>query len=200
MSERDELRDLVGHDVSAEELEELRRVDALLRSVPPPPHVPESLTHAVRRVGGSDRPWTRRRLAAGLALAAALGALFFGIGRWTDGGTEPEYVGEVKMRATENAPGASALIKLGKRDEASGNWEIELEVSGLRKLPPGRYYVLWLAKDGEYAATCGTFNVGRAGTTTVEMTASYSLKNYDGWVISEHGDDTPWLLRARVDI
>ena len=44
------------------------------------------------------------------------------------------------------------------------------------------YYVLWLAKDGEYAGTCGTFDV--SGRTTVDMTASYDLREYDAWVIS----------------
>jgi hypothetical protein len=57
--------------------------------------------------------------------------------------------------------------------------------------------VLWLAKDGKYAGTCGTFNVG-AGTTTVDMTVSYRLSDYDAWVISQPKDGAPWLLSARI--
>jgi hypothetical protein len=30
------------------------------------------------------------------------------------------------------------------------------------------------------------------------MTASYRLKNYDAWVISESGDHKPWLLQAKI--
>ncbi len=71
-------------------------------------------------------------------------------------------------------------------------------MTGLPKLPGERYYTLWLEKDGEYAATCGSFNVGE-GTTTVRMTVSYRLSQFDAWVISEHGDEAePHLLRANV--
>jgi hypothetical protein len=196
MSGRD-LGDLVGGDLTPEERAELERVDALLRSVPPPPaEVPRSLTNAVEQIGHERRAWPRGRLAAVAAVAVALAALFFGVGRWTGGGG-PEYGASVPMRATDNAPGASALIKATERDEATGNWKLELRVSGLPKLPGDQYYVLWLAKDGEYAATCGTFNVG-TGTTAVEMTVSYRLTDFDEWVVSRHGEDTPWLLAAKI--
>ena len=203
MSEPRDLRDLVGDDVPAEELERLRRVDALLRSAPAPPAtVPERVTRAV--FAAAERPtpiWTRRRLGAALALAAALSALFFGLGRWSDGG-DFEALRTVPMRATEHAPRAAATIKVGERD-ASGNWTIEFEVSGLRPLPPGGSYVLWLAKDGEYAATCGYFAAGD-GKTTVRMNAAYRLADYDAWVVTAHLPDQPddepmpWLLRADV--
>ena len=49
------------------------------------------------------------------------------------------------MEATESAPGASALIRLGEARE-DGNWTLELETAGLPELPPGGYYVLWLAQ------------------------------------------------------
>jgi hypothetical protein len=192
-----DLSDMLGGDLSPEERAELERVDRLLRSVPPPPaEVPRSLTSAVGRIGDERPAWTSRRLVAVAALAAALAALFFGVGRWT-GGSGPEYEESFAMRATDNAPGASAAIEVTARDERSGNWRLQLRVSGLPKLPGDQYYVLWLAKDGEYAATCGAFNVG-SGTTTVEMTVSYRLADYDAWVVSRHGEDTPWLLTART--
>jgi hypothetical protein len=104
----------------------------------------------------------------------------------------------VPLRATQDAPEAAAVIEVGRLEETSGNWELVLEVTGLPKLSGERYYSLWLEKDGEYAATCGTFNVGE-GTTTVRMTVSYHLSEYDAWVISEHDrDDAPHLLRAQV--
>ena len=99
------------------------------------------------------------------------------------------------MRPAISVPKASALIKLGER-ESSGNWKLELQVDGLPRLPADRYYVLWLAKDGHYAATCGGFNV--QGHTVVDMTASYRLSDYDSWVISEAEPDSPWLLTAKI--
>jgi hypothetical protein len=45
------LDELVGHGVRASELERLRRVDALLRSLPgPPPVLPRSLTIAAAQL------------------------------------------------------------------------------------------------------------------------------------------------------
>jgi hypothetical protein len=197
VSEPRDLRDLLGDEVGPEELAELGRIDELLRSVPPPPAtVPGSLTQAVARVAEPRRPsWVPRRLLLAATLALALAALAFGVGVWS-AGEEEGYRAVVRMQATQEARGAEALIRLGER-ESSGNWGLRVEVSGLPELPAGDYYVLWLAKDGEYAATCGTFNVGE-GVTAVEMSASYRLADYDAWVISGHEDDAPWLLSAAV--
>ena len=198
MREPPDIRELVGEDVPDEQLQELHRVDRLLRSVPAPPsQVPARLTQAVAALTIPTPFWTRRRLALAVAMAAALAAGFFGIGRLTsDPGVEARAT--VPMQATEAAPEAAAVIQVGERDEKSGNWELILEVSGLPKLPEDRYYSLWLEKDGEYGAACGWFNVGE-GRTTVRMTVSYRLSQFDAWVISEHDEDSkPYLLRADV--
>jgi hypothetical protein len=189
-----DFRDL-GDDLSQEERTKLERVDRLLRSVPAPPsEVPGSLDRAVNRIGTERRHWTPRHLAAAVALAVTLAAVFFGVGRWTTGG-EPHYRASIQMKPATSNPGASALIKLGERD-ANGNWTLKLQVDGLPELGGDGYYVLWLAKGGKYAATCGTFKV--RGETTIEMTVSYRLSEYDSWVISEARDDAPWLLSARI--
>ena len=190
-----DFRDLVGDDLSQEERAKLERVDRLLRSVPAPPsEVPGSLDRAVDRIGTERRQWTPRRLAAAVALGVTLAALFFGVGRWTTGG-EPHYRASIQMKPAASNPRASGLIKLGDR-EANGNWKLRLQVDGLPELGGDGYYVLWLAKDGKYAATCGTFKV--RGETTIDMTVSYRLSEYDAWVISEARDDAPWLLSARI--
>jgi hypothetical protein len=196
VSERPDFRELVGDGLSPEEQTELERVDALLRAAgPPPAEIPGSLTRAVERIA-APRVWTRRRVALGVALAAALAAVFFGVGRWTNGNGS-HYRFAVPLKATTNAPKASGVIKVGDRDPNTGNWELQLNVVGLPKLSGGDYYVLWLAKNGQYAGTCGTFSVGN-GTTTVDMTVSYRLKDYDAWVVSRHEDNAPWLLSAGV--
>ena len=190
-----DFRDLVGDDLSQEDRAKLERVDRLLRSVPAPPsEVPGSLDRAVNRIGKERLHWTPRRLAAAVALAVALAAVFFGVGRWTTGG-EPHYRASIQMKPAASNPRASALIKLGDRD-ANGNWKLRLQVDGLPELGGDGYYVLWLAKNGKYAATCGTFKV--RGETTIDMTVSYRLTEYDGWVISEARDDAPWLLSSRT--
>ena len=194
--ERPDFRELVGDDLTPEEELELARVDGLLRSVPGPAiEVPGSLTRAVERIGTATPIWTRRRVVAAVALAATLAAVFFGVGRWADrGGFDPRAT--VQMSAASSAPHATAKIELGARDEATGNWKMRLVVDGLPHLTDNEYYVLWLAKDGQYAGACGTFNVD--GRTTVDLTASYDLSEYDDWVISRAEPDAPWLLSAET--
>lgn len=192
-----DIRDLVGDDVTADELERLRHADALLRTVPPPPTVvPPSLGVAVMDLA---RP--RRRFFApsrlAIAAAAAVAILSFGLGTWVGGDDFAERAA-IPMEGTGEAPGASAVIRLGKPD-ASGNWSLRLEVRGLPELPPRAHYVLWLARDGQYAGTCGTFRVGEDGSTQVEMSASYRLDDFDAWVVTaRHPDDPPDLEPRRL--
>jgi len=195
VSDRPDFRELVGDDLTPEEELQLARVDALLRSVPAPAsEVPASLTQAVERIGVVRPLWTRRRVLLAAALAATLAALFFGVGRWADRGFDARAT--VSMSPTRGVPGASAELELGSRDESTGNWKMQLVVDGLPHLGGGEYYVLWLAKNGKYAGTCGTFNV--QGKTTVDMTASYDLSEYDSWVISRAEPDSPWLFTAKT--
>jgi len=195
MSETPDFRDLVGDDLTPEEELELARVDSLLRSVPgPATEVPGSLTQRVERIGTATPLWTRRRVVLAVALAAALAALFFGVGRRFDQGFDAHAT--VQMVPGTSAPDASGKIQLGNRDPETGNWKIQLTVDGLPHLGGNNYYVLWLSKDGHYAGACGTFDV--SGRTTVDMTASYDLSEYDSWVISEAKDNAPWLLTAET--
>jgi Anti-sigma-K factor rskA len=195
MNETPDFHELVGDGLTPEEELELARVDHLLRSVSPPvAEVPGSLTRAVERIGTVTPIWTRRRVALAVALAATFAALFFGVGRWVDRGFDAQAT--VQMIPEQSAPNASAQIQLGTRDGATGNWKMRLTVDGLPHLGDKEYYVLWLAKDGQYAGTCGTFNVN--GRTTVDMTASYDLGEYDAWVISQAKPDSPWLLTAKT--
>jgi Anti-sigma-K factor rskA len=199
MKEPVDLRELVGGDLPPDELEELSRVDKLLRRVPAPPHdVPASLTQAVAAVpldkGG--RP-TRRRLAVVVAFAALIAVAAFGLGRWTADDFSADY--SVELRPTADAPGAAAVVEVGERDPDSGNVELVLEVSGLPKNADDEVYALWLEKDGEWAATCGYFSVGE-GETTVRMTVSYQFRDFDAWNISlgARPDEPAPLLAAEI--
>ena len=39
----------------------------------------------------------------------------------------------------------------------AGNWPMEVAVDGLEPAASGRPFELWLTRDGELAALCGTF-------------------------------------------
>ncbi len=198
MKEPVDLRELVGSDLPPEELEELGRVDGLLRSVPAPPHdVPASLTQAVAAVPLKRRPPTRRRLAVAIAFAALIAVAAFGMGRWTADDFSADY--SIELQPTSDAPGAAAVVDVGERDPDSGNVELMLQVSGLPKNDGDQFYALWLEKDGEWAATCGYFSVGE-GETTVRMTVSYEFRDFDAWNISlgARPDEPPPLLAAEI--
>jgi hypothetical protein len=192
MREPPDLHDLLGDDPPEDEVERLRGVDALLRRVPPPPHeIPLSLTQPARV--------PRRRLALALVFAALVAALAFGAGRWT-GSESFDEAWNAQLVPTADASGAAAIVRVGARDEETGNMELELDVSGLPPLETDEFYALWLVEDGEWAATCGYFSVGE-GETTVRMTVSYDIRDFEAWAIStgHPNEHPPPLLRAEID-
>ena len=199
MKEPPNLGELVGGDLPPEELERLRHVDALLRGVPAPPHeVPARLTAAVAEVPHAlARKRRGRHVALALAFAAVLAAVSFGIGHWSGSRFETAYT--VDLAPTASAPGAEGAVKVGERDEETGNVELLVDVSGLPPAEGSEYYALWLEQDGEWAATCGYFAVGK-DKTTVRMTVSYDFSDFDAWTISEGNrqDDPPALLTAEI--
>jgi hypothetical protein len=200
VKEPPELHELLGDDLPEDEVERLRDVDALLRSVPAPPHeIPLSLTHAVEQVAIERARIPRRRKALVLAFAVLVAALAFGVGRWS-GGESFEEAWSAELVATEDGRGASAVVYVGERDEESGNMELVLDISGLPPLEPDEFYALWLVEDGEWAATCGYFSVGE-GETTVRMTVSYDIREFEAWAVStgHPNDHGPQLLRAEID-
>jgi hypothetical protein len=199
-----DLRELVGEDVPDDELRRLAHADALLRSVPgPPAELPASLTRTVASIAQPRASlWTRRRVAGALALAAAIAAVFFAFGTLAGGGGDFDERAAIPMEVGDVASEASATIRVGNPDD-SGNWPLRLEVEGLEPLPKGGYYLLWLAKNGDFGVACGSFRVGD-GETVAQWDVSYRLADYDEWVVTAYrpGEprdaERPWLLTADV--
>ena len=179
-----EFDELVGPEVSEEDRARMRRAHELLVAAGPPVDLPPRL----EPTPVSAFP---RRRAAALLLAAALATAAFAGGWFTRGGDETFEVRRVvPMHGTTDAPGASALIKLGYPD-ANGNWQMLVEVEGLKPLPDDGYYELLLTTDGKPVATCGSFEVRPDGKTVVRLGAAYTLDEFDGWVVRPyiHGRD-----------
>ena len=57
-------------------------------------------------------------------------------------------------------PGGARASLVLYREDCAGNWPMKLEVSGLKPLPAGKTYSLWLTRHGKLADPCGTFAVG----------------------------------------
>jgi hypothetical protein len=63
-------------------------------------------------------------------------------------------------------------------------------VEGLKPLPTGGYYELFLTRNGKLAGSCGTFTVARS-VTSVRLNAPYTLQRGDGWIVVDHVPGLP---------
>jgi hypothetical protein len=189
MTRTPDFDELVGTEVPTEERERLRRTHELLIEAGPPPELPPTLERVPKVEETTPRRFRQRNkrvvrrvvlLAAACATAAALGFI------WGHS-TNPNAISTekvIKLAGTDLRPHASGTLELGKND-GHGNWPMVLRVRGLKQLPSGGYYDLYLTKGGKPVVLCGTFNVGN-GQTVVRFTAAYDLGHFDtnGWVIT----------------
>ena len=137
-------------------------------------------------------PLLRRYRLTAIAAAATLALGLFAAGYLTgrDGRTLDFQV------AMAGPNGASGMIDVFKVD-AAGNWPMELRVNGLRDLPAGKRYVLWLTRHGKLADPCGTFVVSD-GSASVPLNAPYVFHEYTGWVVVPAGTTDVVLRTATV--
>lgn len=184
MSGTPDFDELVGEALPADERERLLRVHELLIEAGPPPEL---------GAAPAVVPLRRRRRAAIMALAAALGVALFAAG-WAVGqrGVEPGTWDVLTMTGTAYTTGLHASLTIFDVDEA-GNWPMELEVEGLEPSADGRAYELWLTKNGEPAALCGSFRAEPDGTTVVPLNAPYRFSDFDGWVVVLEGSKSALL-------
>jgi hypothetical protein len=173
-----------GDDLEPGELERLERIDELLRLAGPPPELSPRLAHAPKPQKASVIPFPRRYRYTAVAAAAVAAVALFGIGYLVGAGTDAAPARTVAMSGPS---GAAAELDVFEVDDA-GNWPMSLSVRGL---PSGRYE-LWLTRAGDLAEPCGIFAVS-SGETTVPLNAPYRLRDFDGWVVVQVGDETPVL-------
>jgi hypothetical protein len=200
MSKTPDFRELVGEDLPREEEEQLRRVHDLLVAAGPPPELPPHLQEPIEperpRDNVSYLPRRRTGLLLGLAAAIALVSLVLGYAVGTRKGFKADF--SVPMHATAAGAGASATIHVGELDSA-GNWPLKVEVKGLKPLPKGGFYEMYLTLHGKPVATCGTFRA--VDSQSVRLNAPYKLSNYDGWVVTREGRGAhihPIVLRTNT--
>jgi hypothetical protein len=97
------------------------------------------------------------------------------------------------MHGTAIARDASATIDIADED-SNGNWPLKVVVHGLRPLPKGTFYEMYLTRHGKAVATCGTFRL-QSGDS-IRLNAPYNLREYDGWIVTRegHGRTAPVVL------
>jgi hypothetical protein len=193
-----DLRDLLGDDVPAAELERLKRVHELLVEAGPPPELSTELVEppAPERTVAllPRRHW--RPLAA---LAAALALAAFGAGWLASSAGDSDDAGfaidfHVPMHGTAAAPNAVASIAVGERDE-SDNWPMAMTIRGLPTLPKGQQYELWLTRNGKLVESCGVFRTN--GDSVVYLNAPFRLRG-KGWAVTRAGDQRLLLRTTEI--
>jgi hypothetical protein len=195
-----ELRDLLGDDLPGEERARLERVHELLVAAGPPPELPSSLAEAPDRASRPPSRLPRRRLGAGLALAAAIALIAFFSGYAAGHQSSRKGFDTDRSVVLGSAGGIHAKVRFGERD-ANGNRPMLVDVQGLARARDGNYYALFMTKKGKPIVTCGTFNVHDKRRTTLRFTVAYDLKGFDGLLLAEyrHSDhkDVP-LVRGKL--
>ena len=183
MTDKPDFRELVG-DLPEEERWRLERVHELLVAAGPPPELPPALVEPDLDPRDANVQFLpRRRAGLVLGIAAAVGVAAFLGGFLAGRAKEPfTQVFAVPMQGTAQAANASATIQVGKADEA-GNWPLKVVVRGLKPLPKGQYYEMFLTKGHRPAATCGTFRIAQNGDS-VRLNAPYNFRSFDGWVVT----------------
>jgi hypothetical protein len=182
--------EMVGvEELPEEERERLRRAHELLVQAGPPPELGPDLEavpwpeEALMPLGLTRRAGKKRSpllLAATVATAGLLGFVIGQASNSTSSSLDASRV--VQLKGTDLATQGRATLEIGDED-SHGNTPMVLHVTGLRSLPPGGYYDLYLSRNGKPIALCGTFNV-RRGETVVRMNAAYELGKFDGWIIT----------------
>jgi hypothetical protein len=178
--------DLVGDDGPHDELEQMRRAHDLLVAAGAPPELSPRLAEPPTSVGKKTSWLPRRRRRTAFVLAVGVAAAAFGVGFLVGnlGSAKFPSVGQpIAMHDVTPHGNARASILIGDRDSV-GNWPLLVRVAGLKKLPKGQWYELYLSRKGKPAAYCGAFAVRGVGRTTVQLSVPYSFKGFDGWVVT----------------
>jgi hypothetical protein len=193
--------ELVGLDVEQGERERLRRVHELLLEAGPPAELSPELEAGptlAMTLGGRQRHVRRRMML--LAATVALLALAF-LGGYLAGnrGGGLASARTLRLAGTSVDPSALASLRIEPAD-AAGNWPMQLNVTGLPKMPAHGYYAVFLVRNGKIYAPCGTFVVaGAEHGTSVHLNAPYELQHGDTWVVTRQmpGHNEPGAIVLR---
>jgi hypothetical protein len=195
-----DFRELVGDDLPGEERARLQRVHDQLVAAGPPPELPPALQDPPN-AGGSVSWLPRRRLGAAIVLAASLALAAFAAGFLLGKGRDSDAsafkpVQTVVLGNQEK----TVVVRVGRPDRA-GNTQMLVTVEGLRNLPEGDYYSLFMTRKGKPVVTCGTFNVAGTEREDVRFTVAYDFDKYDGLMLaaywaSDHKDHP--LVSAQI--
>jgi hypothetical protein len=187
------LDELIGADTGAERLR-LQHVHEMLLEAGPPPELSPELEQGPNlstTMGQKKRRGVVKQRAMVL-LAAAIVVFMIFIGGYLahnpggKGATPAAF--KLALHGTKLAPNAEATLEVW--NSSNGNWPMTLTAANLPKLPPHTYYEVYLVRHGKPWGSCGMFRVTSSnsqGVVQVPLTAPYSLKKGDSWVVTRPG-------------
>ena len=206
MNRKPTLDELIGADTTGAERQRLQHVHELLLEAGPPPELSPELEAGPKlnmTMGKKRRGVVKQRAMALLAAAIVVFMIFVGgYVAHTPGGKSsgPRPVLAQALHGTKLAPHAEGTLEVW--NSSGGNWPMTLTAVDLPKLPPHTYYEVYLVRHGKPWGSCGMFRVTSAnsqGVVRVPLTAPYSLKKGDSWVVTRPGhgsaDPGPTVLR-----
>jgi hypothetical protein len=192
-----DLHDLIGDEGTPEELSRLRQVHNMLVAAGPPPELSPRLADVPKTTVRTG--WLpKRRKEVAFVVAAGVAAAAFGVGFLVGnrGSNDfPSNRSAIQMHPTSHSSTARMSILVGERDSV-GNWPLLVHAIGLKQLPKGEWYELYLTRNGKITAWCGAFSVEKDGRTSVRFSVPYKLKGNVGWVVttSQNRHNPPVLL------
>ena len=189
MNREPTLDELIGTEPTGEERARLRQVHEVLLEAGPPPELSPKL-EAGPTLGMTlhrKRALKRRAMLLLAATLAVVGVFLAGYAVADRGGGGTSPVLRQALEGTALAPQAQGTLEVW--DSRDGNWPMTLSVVGLKQLPPHSYYEVYLLRHGKPWGSCGTFRVQspNPGVVTVTLTAPYTLRKGDSWVVTLPG-------------
>lgn len=181
--------ELIGADVAGAERERLLAVHTALVEAGPPPELPATLLDVPEpgKVSALRKQTAPRKFALLAAAVILLGVAFtigFATGQKNSATGTP--VKTIELSGTAKTPHAEGTLDVQR--QVSGNVPMTLEVSGLPRVAAPEYYVVWLVRNGQRFAPCGTFVVSQpARPLTLNLTAPYALEKGDTWIVTRQG-------------
>jgi hypothetical protein len=188
VSDAPKFEDLIGGDLPPAERDRLERVHEMLVAAGPPPELPPELANVPDRHGSAMETeptgLPRRRIGAALALAAAIALVAF-VGGYVAGYNRTNDNFQAVRSVVLAKGGQRADVQFGPRD-SNGNTPMLVKVQGLRRLPAGDYYTLFMTKNGKPIVLCGSFNVRGEQSTTLHFPVAYDPSNFDGLQLARY--------------
>lgn len=173
--------ELIGAEPTGAERERLRTVHELLIEAGPPAEIhPEISGPTTAMTLSRMRVISRRPAFIAAAAAAALVAVIVGVGMGIHlhGSTYPS----IALKGASFASTASGTLEL--LPAKNGQQPMRLEEKGLPPEPSG-HYVVWLVRNGQPVAQCGSFTVGKnTSQRTVSLVSPYRLEKTDTWIVT----------------